>query len=664
MKKRTQLFLSMFMAIIMLVQVGNTSFFVAHALDSAPQSTAEKVDSNLFSEADTKDDKYLVCLWFDPIAETTISAKLKETTGYDSLIYENEALYEKHIVANITQKTIETYGYNEAFAISSEMASKGESITRVEEALSNDYNEYVLAKRQVTSELYQSQNRTFVNKYINSPTDIVYTGSFTGTIILYASKAEIAKYASIGSVKQISPFVDEVQTPDLFVVQDQLGTDGDTGTKSTAYNYGSGFRGTNVKIGILEAGSGRYNASATQLASIPSTQLQYVANRRADGTYITPTVTTHATMVTTLIVGQSVTVNGREYEGVVPNATVYQMPVVYGSDVINGISQLAELGVTVINYSGGSGNTLDYPSYDREVDNIIKSTGISFIVSAGNEGNNDPADDPDDPQYPCITSPGKAYNAITVGNLRTKSGTYASVTTTYSMSSSSSYAENSNIANKPDVVAPGSYIAYVSSGTTVSSSSGTSCAAPLITGVVAQLHQYRNSIKVNPTLTKAMLLIGASNDKISTTNNETVDNAYFRDRSGAGLVSATKSQIVARQYSESSYSINLNTITSSPVYTKNISLDAGETIRIVLTFDKPEDGYIASDGYENDVDIWLCSTETDETVAYSASWSNNVEIIEYTAIEDGDFYIEVDVYGYIAASSTTYLKVSMVWNIE
>ena len=196
------------------------------------------------------------------------------------------------------------------------------------------------------------------------------------------------------------------------------------------------------------------------------------------------------------------------------------MPVVYGSDVINGISQLAELGVTVINYSGGSGNTLDYPSYDREVDNIIKSTGISFVVSAGNEGNNDPADDPDDPQYPCITSPGKAYNAITVGNLRTKSGTYASVTTTYSMSSSSSYAENSNIANKPDVVAPGSYIAYVSSGTTVSSSSGTSCAAPLITGVVAQLHQYRNSIKVNPTLTKAMLLIGASNDKISTTNNK------------------------------------------------------------------------------------------------------------------------------------------------
>ena len=58
---------------------------------------------------------------------------------------------------------------------------------------------------------------------------------------------------------------------------------------------------------------------------------------------------------------------------------------------------MANLGVSVINYSGGSGNTLDYASYDQEIDNILKSSGVSFVVSAGNTGNNDPEDDPENP---------------------------------------------------------------------------------------------------------------------------------------------------------------------------------------------------------------------------------------------------------------------------
>lgn len=340
------------------------------------------------------------------------------------------------------------------------------------------------------------------------------------------------------------------------------------------------------------------------------------------------------------------------------------MPVVYSTDVIRGITQLASLDVSVINYSGGSGNTLDYTSYDQEVDNVLKSSGVTFVVAAGNTGNNNPEDDPDDPQYPCVTSPGKAYNAITVGNLRTKSGTYTSLSPTYSMSSSSSYDELSHLTNKPDISAPGSYIAYVSSGTTVSSSSGTSCAAPLITGIVAQLHQATVLAKTNPTRTKSTLLLGASNSTISTTNNSTSGNSWLRDRSGAGLANATEMMDAALQYTYNTYSINLKTVSDGTEYLSSTKhLNVGDKIRIVMSFDKPEDGAISSAGYVNDIDLRLLNS-SGTPVAYSASSYNNVEIIEFTATTEDDYKICVRVFDHIVATSATYLKVATAWKIE
>lgn len=662
MKTHSRICLSILLVVVMLFQINVSAVGVTH--NDLSGSTDSKIDSNLYSKADVRENKYLVCLWRKTISDETIRERLKAKTKFDSMIYEDDVLYERTVVSAITRSVIAKFGNEEAYQPSEAMLAKGESVSRIEEALSEDYDQYILSKRRIISELYSEYNSSFINKQIRNFSEILYRGTYTGTIILYATKDEIASYARHDEVTRISPYVDEVQTPSLFAVQNQIGTDSSTGTKSTLYNNGSGYRGTNVKVGILEAGAGRYNSSATQLAPIPNTQLQYVANQRTDGTYVTPTITSHATMVTTLIVGQAVTVNGRLYEGVVPKATVYQMPVVYGSDVMNGISQLAALGVTVINYSGGSGNTLEYATYDREVDNVLKSTGITFVVAAGNAGNNDPTDDPDDPQYPCISSPGKAYNAITVGNLRTKSGTYTTLSPNYSINSSSSYDEASYMTAKPEVSAPGTSIAYVSTGTMINSATGTSCSAPLVTGMIAQLHQYRYTLRSNSTRTKAMVVIGASNSQISTVNNSIVGNTWIRDRSGAGLVSARRSMDIAQTYNDKTYSINLNTITGQPTYQTNVTLKSGQTIRIVMTFDKSEDGAISTAGYVNDVDLRLYESGSNTPVKSSISSFNNVEIIEYTASSDGNFNIEVKLFDFIPASSTTYLKIALVWAIE
>lgn len=661
MKKRN--ILVTILAIVMMFQC-SIGIMPVNAVTTAEKKVDASIDDDVYSSATYEDGKYLVCLWRDSISESVIEKKLLEDYNYDASIYENEDLYNATVYSRIANEEAALYGYSSAYQKDGGLVADETLETLIYNRVSEDYDAYTVAKRKTITSLYKEDTDAFVKQYVDEKSDVVYTGSYSSTIILYATKAEIEYYAQKADVNRISTFVDELQEPSLFDVQTDIGTDAIVGTRSTAYNSGSGYRGTNVKVGILEAGSGRYNPSATQLAPIPSTQLQYVANQRADGTYITPTVTAHATMVTTLIVGQAVTVNGRLYEGVVPKATVYQMPVVYSTDVMRGISQLANLGVSVINYSGGSGNTLDYASYDQEIDNILKSSGVSFVVSAGNTGNNDPEDDPENPQYPCITSPGKAYNAITVGNLRTKSGAYTSLSPIYSMSSSSSYDELSHIANKPDISAPGSSIAYVSSGTTITSMSGTSCAAPLITGIVAQLHQARVLAKTNPTRTKATLLLGASNADISTTNNTVQGNYWFRDRSGAGLANAPKTIDAALDYTYNTYSINLNTVEDGKEYISSSKyLDVGDTIRVVMAFDKAEDGSIPSNGYVTDIDLRILDANGN-IKASSISSYNNVEIIEYTATIAGDYKICVRVHDHIEATSAVYLKVATAWYIE
>lgn len=161
-----------------------------------------------------------------------------------------------------------------------------------------------------------------------------------------------------------------------------------------------------------------------------------------------------------------------------------------------------------------------------------------------------------------------------------------------------------------------------------------------------------------------MVVIGASNSQISTVNNSIVGNTWIRDRSGAGLVSARRSMDIAQTYNDKTYSINLNTITGQPTYQTNVTLKSGQTIRIVMTFDKSEDGAISTAGYVNDVDLRLYESGSNTPVKSSISSFNNVEIIEYTASSDGNFNIEVKLFDFIPASSTTYLKIALVWAIE
>jgi len=441
-------------------------------------------------------------------------------------------------------------------------------------------------------------------------------------------------------VRDISYFMEYVDENDTWIAVDQIhagvGTSSDPGLKHSSQG---GYTGSGVKIGIIEAGSGVYDTDNPQLKSLHNSgQLSQVA---VSG--VIATTSDHATLVTTIVCGEAKSAWFRpDTEGIATDATVYQSPIRTSTHTYTAFQQFADLNVDVINYSAGSA-TSTYTSYDREIDNLIYTTKIVFIKSAGNTSGN-------------ISSPGKAYNAITVGNAKTKSAMFTGLNPPYDMSASSSHDVPSYMSNKPEVVAPGTHIAYNLGIWSSGSNSGTSFAAPMVTGIVAQLMEKRKTmVNVNNYITyfKAVMILGAEEDKINDNETRTDDPDTFFNVSGAGLVNAVKSSVAG----ETQIYRSLNTMYYSvkTLFSGSVSHD----FRFVLVFEKPEDMDITA-AYENDFDLVMTRVSDQAELDSSRSDINTFEILECTTPLGVEVLIGFETQSII--SSDLEMSISCVWN--
>ncbi len=299
----------------------------------------------------------------------------------------------------------------------------------------------------------------------------------------------------------------------------------------------------------------------------------------------------------------------------------------------------------VINYSAGSA-TDSYSWFDKEIDNLIYQTKIVFVKSAGNRGATDGN----------VTSPGKAYNAITVGSVESKSDYYSKINPPYNVSPTSSYNVPSFLTNKPEVVAPGANIILNVTLFASIGGSGTSFAAPLVTGVIAQLMQ-----KTKPyidrenyvTYYKAILMVGAEDDLVRDSSVRPSDPASFHNKGGAGLVNGINSaicgelQIYCKLYEMYSYGYM-----AFPYHTSY------SPFRAALVFEKPENMYI-EDVYDNNFDLALIRASTRLEIASSRSIVNNFEILESAWPGDGEVLLGFQTRSIIP--SNLYMSVSVVW---
>ncbi|MBN2834044.1 MAG: S8 family serine peptidase [Candidatus Delongbacteria bacterium] len=248
------------------------------------------------------------------------------------------------------------------------------------------------------------------------------------------TKTDILKIIEDERILGVSEYTNEIPENELLLSVDQVnagyGTVQNPGLKNASQG---GYDGDGVTIGIIEAASGRFDPDAPQLSDMVSSgQLEFI---EVEG--VNETITDHATHVTNIIAGQSYAFSGNTYEGIATGARVYQSGIAYESDVYTAFNQFIDLGVDVVNCSLGSSSS-SYTSFDQEIDNLIYTSKVLFVKSAGNS-------------YGTVTSPGKAYNAITVGNSETKSNSTTAESILYDIASSSSYQVNSYLSNKPEL---------------------------------------------------------------------------------------------------------------------------------------------------------------------------------------------------------------------
>ena len=338
--------------------------------------------------------------------------------------------------------------------------------------------------------------------------DRIYVSKRSPTVIVFADKK---KREEIAKTEDISPyfFTRPEKMADLTLVD--IRADDINGTNAPPLS----LSGNGIRVGVIAVENIIFDDNAKSLEGTKITVFPSVISPRTDSPH---------TCVVSEIVGKRIVVDDFKLMGVVRNASLYFDAVYSVKEVFEAIENMLDQGVRIINFSAGVFHDGIRGAFDRQIDRIISENDLLFVTAAGN--------------FEKLASPAKAYNALAVGNLVTKSSPLTSLSPPFKVAESSAYLESASSPHKPDLVAPGEYIGFVNGeGVADFQSFGTSFATPFVTGVAAQLLEVRDSLSYL-TLT-ALILMSANGDAVSSDDNPYVSER-IRLKSGYGLLDALK----------------------------------------------------------------------------------------------------------------------------
>lgn len=411
----------------------------------------------------------------------------------------------------------------------------------------------------------------------------------------------------IGSVGIFTPFIrDVLLTSDqifklaqncnvqyIDYIGDDKGDDFDTINNTYRIIRGNvfannGYTGSGIRVGLVESGHPKLGNMGSSSSNITKT------DSSAD--------TDHATRTSGII------------KQMAPSCSIYSRSASGLSDAIADCSTLINsYSVNVINISYGSPSSGTYNSYSREMDMLIKNTGVPIVVAAGNVTSGGTQST----QY--VNNLGLGANVITVGAV-TSTGTNQAASNAYTLPSYTLYREGSNTINKPDICAPGT-VSIFSYG----ASSGTSFAAPHVTGTIVQMMARNSGLKGKSQTLKAALMASASYN--AGTSMSYVTGTRASNQEGAGVVDAGFCYKVARNGRRTHF----DATSSSTSFSYNVYCDYTTIpFRIACAWDVLSSAS-ATNITDYDMKVYKNGTLVASSYAYANSSTNaktNYEIIE------------------------------------
>lgn len=329
-----------------------------------------------------------------------------------------------------------------------------------------------------------------------------------------------------------------------------------------------------------------------------------------DGIYYMPTspnIDMHATMVAGVIAS----VNS-EYKGVAPGVSLISANSqdYFESSLIAASDWALENDADILSLSWGIPSDRKLTVMDKYYDYIVSHFPYPTVVkSAGNSAGK-------------ITSPGNAWNVITVGAIDDKN------TIDWlddEMASYSSFVDPKSPhkdREKPEVVAVGNRITSTDTmypWITPAESDGTSFAAPAVAGEAALLMSLNSSLKMWPETVRAVIYASADHN--------IEGDSRLSEYDGMGAVNVLEAyNIVANKrmgymtiYKSDSYPVKFE-----------FSAKAGEKKRVVIAWNSESTGAHGLDKLNVDLDLTVKNT-TGTYLGTSTSRDNNYEIVEFIA---------------------------------
>lgn len=659
MKKQFVKLISLFSVLVLLCCPVLHSF--ASALSATAEVVSAKVDPEVMAAFADGAETVEVYVWLNDIDQKQVDAIVEQKTG---LRADNLAVIDENISDELAARIV-SEADNDKLTDETENLLQAyldrTAVQRTQERERTDL--YTATRRAEAKAKYNQKSASFLSKNAINSEKVIFNSNYAPMLILELTKQEVKTIATRPDVKKVTIYK-ELLIKDFGSIESNF-----EDIELTRIKTVSGLTGANVKLGQLEtflcdpAGfTGRYHALSGILYN-----------------------NSHAESVASIMVGDN---------GVAEDAILYTagfceriihtelpiggplvFPLVALAFVYDRIEELIDAGVSVINCSFGMNyEDTNSPFYDDACewfDHVSAQHNVLMVASSGDDFED--SDTGDDSSSTVDTSnwvsqPALAGNVLAVGAYRIhmdENGEKTSV-----MLADTGYIDGSGV-EKPDVVSVGEYTIIIDNET--KTISGTSFAAPVVTGIIGLILELRPALSIYPHVLKSIVMASCHKKALPASEGENAETmtAGLTEKQGAGIVNPYIAIAIA---SHGTYGFGEVESGSNTEYVKFLQpITAADSINVTVTWlrentvngndhvnEEENENNIVNVGLLYDIDFHVNSHGS---ILGYATKSNTAAEMMYAYFDNGDnenFEIVVRRYG----SLTQNVRYAYAWSVN